>query len=87
MELRSNSKEPEGFPTPRRVWRLGSGEERRDEPRGVLGAIFPQGEAVYSKRRRRRLLATTETDDSAIAAAATIGVSRPKAASGMAAEL
>jgi len=39
------------------------------------------------KRRRRRLLVTTKTELNAIAAAAIIGLSRPDAASGMAATL
>ena len=43
--------------------------------------------AVARNRRSRRLLVTTNTDENAIAAPAIIGVSRPDAASGIAATL
>lgn len=49
--------------------------------------LAPSSSAQAAKRRSRRLLVTTQTEEKAIAAPATIGFSRPAAASGTAATL
>ena len=58
----------------------------RAESRHGAGPRMDQA-AVARNRRSRRLLVTTNTDENAIAAPAIIGVSRPDAASGIAATL
>src|SRR5699024_8049727 len=54
---------------------------------GPAGAGALSSSARALKVRNRRLLETTNTDDSAMAAPASIGLSSPKAASGIAAVL
>ena len=56
-------------------------------PDGGLRVWWQAAAPLYGAARRRSEFASTLTDESAIAPAATIGCSRPAAASGMATAL
>jgi hypothetical protein len=64
-----------------------SEDTEEHSPTGDQGVVGLPGFVSGEKRRRRRLLLTTNTELKAMAAPAMRGLSRPSAASGMAAML